>query len=168
MNLARLRRHRPDEGAALVEFALALPLFALLLFALVDSGLAFGGFITFRNGVDAGARLASVNNYQFNGSGCASDPTSQMACTIQSRIGTSAGVVAGSVQVQICLPTGASASAPCAGSGATGAVVDVCAVARLRSATGITPFINNRTVHATSAVRIEKDISYSSVGSGIC
>ena len=59
MSLSRLRRRRSDEGAALVEFALALPLFALLLFALVDSGLAFGGFITFRNGVDAGARLAA-------------------------------------------------------------------------------------------------------------
>jgi len=167
MSLSRLRR-RPDEGATLVEFALALPLFALLLFALVDSGLAFGGFITFRNGVDAGARLASVNNYQYSGSGCATDPTSQMACTIKSRIGTSVGVVPGSVQVQICLPTGASAAAPCAGSGGTGATVEVCAVARLRSATGITPFINNRIVHATSAVRIEKDTSYSSVGTGIC
>jgi Flp pilus assembly protein TadG len=137
-----------------VEFALALPLFAVLLFAVVDTGLAFGGFITFRNGVDSGARLAAVNETAASCSGNANP----MACTILNRIGSSVGV--GNVQIQIVLPSG--------GSAGNGNTVEVCAQAKLRSTTGITPFISGRTVHATSTVHLEKDAGYSDYGSGIC
>jgi Flp pilus assembly protein TadG len=127
---------------------------SILLFALVDSGLAFEGFITFRNGVDSGARMAAVNETVAS---CSSD-SNPMACTILNRIGSSVGV--GNVQIQIVLPSG--------GSAGNCNTVQVCAQAKLRSTTGITPFISGRTVRATSTVHLEKDAGYSNYGSGIC
>jgi hypothetical protein len=51
-----------DGGAALVEFALVLPIFALMLFGMIELGLAFAGWSSLRNAVQTGARLASVDD----------------------------------------------------------------------------------------------------------
>src|SRR5579864_6676393 len=57
----RLRKSRRDEkGASLVEFVLILPLFALLLFGIVDFGSVFGGYISVQNEVNAAAREISL------------------------------------------------------------------------------------------------------------
>ena len=144
----RRRRERGEDGATLVEFAIAIPLFAILLFALIDSGLAFGGFLTLRNGVDAGARMATVSQYDPS----CNSATNKMVCTIEDRIGSFIGVSGGSVKVSIAFPDGSSAS---------GNDVEVCAEATLHSTTGLTPFISGRVVHATSLVRLEQDASYS-------
>jgi hypothetical protein len=50
----------PEGGAALVEFALVLPVFALMLFGMIQFGLVFAGWAQLRNAVQTGARLASV------------------------------------------------------------------------------------------------------------
>jgi len=59
----RVQRSRKDEsGAALVEFALVVPLFALLLFGVIQFGLAFGGWASVRASVQNAARLVALDD----------------------------------------------------------------------------------------------------------
>ena len=55
----RLRRRRSDRGATLVEFALVLPLLALLAFGTVEFGLAWRDSMTVSNALRSGARVGS-------------------------------------------------------------------------------------------------------------
>lgn len=66
----KTRRHshiasgRRSRGQALVEFALVIPLFLLMLVALFDLGRAVFAYNTLTNAAREGARLAIVNQYQ--------------------------------------------------------------------------------------------------------
>jgi Flp pilus assembly protein TadG len=51
---------RSEQGQALTEFALALPLLALLLFAVIQFGIAFNNYVTLTDATRAGARKAAV------------------------------------------------------------------------------------------------------------
>jgi len=55
------RRATAERGSTLVEFALVVPLFALLLFAVVDFSIAYVGLISLRNGVANAAREAALD-----------------------------------------------------------------------------------------------------------
>lgn len=55
------RRWRQEEGQALVEFALVLPLFVTLVFAIVQFGIAFHDYLVLTDAVRAGARTAAVS-----------------------------------------------------------------------------------------------------------
>ena len=59
--LRRRRRHRGSAGQSLVEFALVLPVFILVLVALFDLGRAVFAYNTLTNAAREGARLAIVN-----------------------------------------------------------------------------------------------------------
>ena len=64
--LAILRRltgrpRKREDGQSLVEFALVIPIFLLVLFAIVDFGMAFHAWITVTNSAREGARLGSVH-----------------------------------------------------------------------------------------------------------
>ncbi len=48
-------RRREEAGASLVEFAIILPVFALMLFGMIQFGLAFAGWDQLRNAVQTGA-----------------------------------------------------------------------------------------------------------------
>jgi TadE-like protein len=63
MNRRRRRpeRARSERGAALVEFALVVPILVLILFAIVEFGWAFFQNLDVRHGAREGARLAAVN-----------------------------------------------------------------------------------------------------------
>ena len=50
-----------EDGQALVEFALVIPIFLLVLFAIVDFGMAFHAWITVTNSAREGARIGSVH-----------------------------------------------------------------------------------------------------------
>jgi Flp pilus assembly pilin Flp len=52
--------HRNEDGAAAVEFALLLPLIVLLLFGIIEFGLAFNTRIQATNAAREGARMAIV------------------------------------------------------------------------------------------------------------
>jgi Flp pilus assembly protein TadG len=54
------RKGKEEGGQSLVEFALVLPIFLLVLFAIVDFGMAFHAWITVTNSAREGARLGSV------------------------------------------------------------------------------------------------------------
>lgn len=57
-------KRRPNEdGQALVEFALVLPLLALLLFGVIQFGIALNNYVTLTDAVRAGAREASVSRF---------------------------------------------------------------------------------------------------------
>src|SRR5688572_17121227 len=59
-------RRGPDRrrGQALVEFALIIPLFLLLLVGIFDLGRAVFAFNTLTNAAREGARIAIVNQYE--------------------------------------------------------------------------------------------------------
>jgi len=147
------RRPRDGErGASLVEFALILPVFALLLFGLIDFGMVFGGYITVQNGVNAAARAISIDHI----SPLCSTAANPALCTVETYINPSQlGVVPGSVKVGLDFPGGISG-----GYTSPNNPVIVCAQATLQSTTGMTsPFLNGRTIYLSSEILLEQDAS---------
>ena len=61
MNANTSRRGRRDRGQSLVEFALVLPVLAVILFAIVQFGFLFAGQVGLTNAVRDAARTAAVN-----------------------------------------------------------------------------------------------------------
>jgi hypothetical protein len=55
------RAGKREGGQSLVEFALVLPIFLLVLCAIVDFGMAFHGWITVTNSAREGGRLGAVH-----------------------------------------------------------------------------------------------------------
>ncbi len=49
-----------EKGQSLVEFALVLPIFLLLVFAIIDFGVGFHAWLTVTNSAREGARLGAV------------------------------------------------------------------------------------------------------------
>ncbi len=60
MNSQKKRRTRRERGQTLVEFAIVLPLLALLLFGIVQLGIVFNNYVTLTDATRAGARKAAV------------------------------------------------------------------------------------------------------------
>ena len=60
LKLIRARRKNGEKGQALVEFTLLVPIFLLLLFAIIDFGMGFYSWITVTNAAREGARLGAV------------------------------------------------------------------------------------------------------------
>jgi Flp pilus assembly protein TadG len=63
---------KSEQGQSLTEFALALPVLALLLFAVIQFGIAFNNYITLTDATRAGARKGAVSRHL---------PNPQGACT---------------------------------------------------------------------------------------
>ncbi len=61
IKLIRIRRKNGEKGQALAEFALLIPIFLILLFAIVDFGMGFHSWITVTNSAREGARLGAVS-----------------------------------------------------------------------------------------------------------
>jgi Flp pilus assembly protein TadG len=55
-----------ERGQSLVEFALALPILVLLLFAVIQFGIVFNNYVTLTDATRAGARKAAVGRQQSN------------------------------------------------------------------------------------------------------
>ena len=65
--MGRLRRVRPrDRGAAAVEFALVLPVFLMIIFAIIDFGRMLNAQITVNEAAREGARAMALYD-QFEG-----------------------------------------------------------------------------------------------------
>ena len=52
---------RSEEGQAMVEFALVLPILLLLVMGIIQFGVLFNNYVTLTDGVRAGARQAAVS-----------------------------------------------------------------------------------------------------------
>jgi Flp pilus assembly protein TadG len=64
MNIRRKRpSFRAQNGQTMAEFALVLPMLALLLFGVIQFGIAFNHYITLTDAVRAGARKGAVARY---------------------------------------------------------------------------------------------------------
>jgi Flp pilus assembly protein TadG len=92
-------RGTASRGQALVEFALILPVFLLIVFGLIDGGRLVFTYNTVSNAARSGARVAIVNQSTTGTSTC--DTTSPTAwatgCALQT--GGAAGTKAADVQV---------------------------------------------------------------------
>lgn len=147
--LVRLRRRREERGASLVEFALILPVFALLLFGLIEFGFVFMNWISVRQGAREGARQAVVANFG-GSSSCATTgftgptETKELVCLTKGR-----SDIAGD-EMRVYVDFGASGYA-------VGEPVKVCVARPLNSFTGLfSPFINNRVLKTKVEMRIEQ------------
>jgi Flp pilus assembly protein TadG len=59
--MTRQRRPR-DRGQSLVEFALLIPIFLILVFGIIDFGLGLRAYISLTQSTREGARFASIGN----------------------------------------------------------------------------------------------------------
>ena len=57
---------RSERGQSLTEFALALPILAMLLFAVIQFGIVFNNYVTLVDATRAGARKGAVGREQQN------------------------------------------------------------------------------------------------------
>ena len=98
---------RDQTGAALVEFALVLPILILLLFGMLDFGKAFNYWIDGTHLANEGARWAVVNKNPDPGVGTLQQYIQQQATTTELRSGGTSSVP-GPLEVCIGFPNGTS------------------------------------------------------------
>ena len=63
MRIAHKHRIAREDGQAMVEMALILPILLMLILAIVQFGIAFNNYITLTDATRAGARKASVARF---------------------------------------------------------------------------------------------------------
>jgi hypothetical protein len=144
----RSRRQGPDgigsgeRGASVVEFALVVPIFVLLLLGIIDFGMAFNDYNKVRQGVREGARQIVVADWSTDG--CTTGSSSaRAACVTRARIGLDDV----DTKVKIVLPAGYAAGDP----------VKVCAMHPFRSLTGLfSPVLNGAVAKSKLTMRIEQ------------
>ena len=83
----RRRGRRDDSGATLVEFAIILPVFALMLFGMIQFGLAFAGWDELRNAVQTSARVEANSGVTSNPNCGQPDAGSKLVCQVAVSIG---------------------------------------------------------------------------------
>jgi len=129
---------RGERGTALVELALVLPVFALMLFAIFQFGLLFTGWAQLRNSVQAGARMASMGSIGYGDANCpdvvgyassAGSATKEMVCQIEALISQPVGTDAGT-PVKVALSVDHQDN-----------TVTVCALAKPQALTGFFPSV---------------------------
>lgn len=93
-----LRRHRREEGQALVEFALILPLFVLLVAGIIQFGVGLNFWLDMQRIANQGARWAVVNKWPADpdaggpepgmSGACLTSATTQCTQTLQAYLGS--------------------------------------------------------------------------------
>jgi Flp pilus assembly protein TadG len=68
---------RNEQGQTMTEFALVLPVLALILFAVIQFGIVFNNYVTLTDATRAGARRAAVSRN-------ASDPVGNTVAAVRS------------------------------------------------------------------------------------
>ncbi|OGD36176.1 hypothetical protein A2V94_03405 [Candidatus Atribacteria bacterium RBG_16_35_8] len=61
---SRIKNLNSEKGASTVEFALVIPILIMLLFAILQFGLAFSRYVSLTHAAREGARLAAVGLYE--------------------------------------------------------------------------------------------------------
>jgi Flp pilus assembly pilin Flp len=67
---------RNEQGQTMTEFALVLPVLALILFAVIQFGIVFNNYITLTDATRAGARKAAVSRHLTSSKLSVSPPSS--------------------------------------------------------------------------------------------
>jgi len=152
--LTRLGRHGQD-GTALVEFAILLPLVALIGFGAVDLGRAFRAVNEVRNAARESAAYAQVNPTRLAGLACTTPDTAQWHARNEGGSGGSALVV------EVATPGGTFSSddAGCAPAAPTVLSGDSLTVTVSRSFNVLTPLVSavtgNPTIRSSVTVRVQ-------------
>ncbi|MGH3001858.1 MAG: TadE/TadG family type IV pilus assembly protein [Gaiellaceae bacterium] len=63
LTLSRTAALKKEGGQAMTELALVMPIFALLILAIVQFGIAFNNYLTLTDATRAGARKAAVSRF---------------------------------------------------------------------------------------------------------
>jgi len=74
--MRRKIQFRSEKGQSLTEFALALPILVLLLFAVIQFGIVFNNYVTLTDATRAGARKGAVSRQ-------ASNPTNAVVSAVR-------------------------------------------------------------------------------------
>lgn len=61
MIISKTRKARKEDGQAMVEFAIVLPILLMLVFGIIQCGITFNHYLTLTDAVRAGARQAAVS-----------------------------------------------------------------------------------------------------------
>ncbi len=139
----RLFRKDREKGVAVVEFALILPLFLMLLFGTMEAGWLFAQHVEVRNAAREGARLAVVDFPDPGNSGAIISETCSRA-------------IISAPRASVYL------SQNNAGTDQASAVVTVSQV--YQSLTGFLPMFDNIVISSTAEMRVERaDINWGSV-----
>ncbi len=59
-----LKNYKNQKGAAAVEFAIILPLLIMLVFGIIQFGIAYNNWISLTHAARHGARIAAVGDYE--------------------------------------------------------------------------------------------------------
>jgi Flp pilus assembly protein TadG len=142
------RRTRGDRGVALVEFAIVMPLFFLLVFGIMEFGYAYFQQLDLRHGAREGARLAAVN-YKTTATPSASDQTTEIVNELCDRMDSGT-----SISVRIVQD----------GSAATGQEFTTTLTKPLQQLTGFLGFaLDGKTISSTVDSRLEQNASWASM-----
>jgi TadE-like protein len=156
----RSSRSTRERGAALIELAIALPILVILVFGIVEFGVAYNDYISIRDGVRQAAREGSVGNFgpaattgapcHLTGATTASDNIKRLMCL------TKAEIALDSSKVRVKVLTGAPAFSG-TGTFAKNDSLIVCAQYPLDAITGVMgQFISDTALASKTAFRIEK------------
>ena len=136
------RSRRSERAASMVEFALVVPVFLLLVMGTIDFGSTFNDYNSVRQGVREGARQVVVADWDLDG--CTTGTSSQRAACLTSR---RIGLDDANTRVRIEL---GSEYKP-------GEQVTVCAMYQARSLTGMFgALLNGMVLTSRITMRIEQ------------
>lgn len=136
-----------DRGAAALEFALVVPVLAILVFGMIDYGIFFTDSLGARDGARVAARQGSVARFDgvcpsgYAGSGDSN--LRKLACVAVDQT----GAIGGDAFAKVSSPDG----------WVVGKDLVVCVAVVESGLTGLTPMPNDKTVRSKLQVRIEQD-----------
>lgn len=144
------RRGRGDGGAALVEFAIILPVFFLLVFGIIEFGYVFFQQLDLRHGAREGARLAAIN-YKTTAAPSPADQATQIIDELCDRMDSGTNI---SVQLSQ------------QGTAAIGQEFTVTVTKPLKQITGFLGFaLDGKTITSSVDSRLEQTASWAATAS---
>jgi len=157
----RGRRRAPsgEHGSALVEFTIVMPILMLLIFGVVEFGLAYSNKISVRQGVREAARQGAVGNFgpafttgapcHLTGAATASVHVKNLMCLAKNEIGID------NAKTRVKVLSGSPDFAAPGTFAHTDSIV-VCAQTPLDSVSGLfAPFLGGTVLHSKTSIRIE-------------
>lgn len=153
-----LLRRRSERGAALVEFAIVVPVLFLLIFGIIDFGVLYRDQLATRSGLRSTTRAAVIGRFGGSGTCTLESPTAsnetlrQLMCNTKKQVGLSDD----RVRVKVLLIDG---NGDGAAEHRSYDDVMVCVMSQARSATGFFGgLLNSRAMYARLDMMIEKGV----------
>lgn len=138
-------RRRGTEGAAVVEFALVMPILFTVMFGILQYGLWFNDSLNARQGVREAARQGVVRTFPTGAQPCATEPTDmdKLRCSAKNQI----GAITGTEYVKVVRPATWQKTAP----------LIVCTLVKSDGGVGLLPMPNGGWIASSTQMSIEQD-----------